>query len=1650
MPNLDAALGMIRERASTAVFQGRGFERLVGAALLSHPGEFRDRFSNVWSWADYPDRDGPDIGVDLVAREHDGREWAVQCKDYSTATITTGGINSFLAASAGFDCRLFVSTSKGALPKAGWRNLQKATNCRVLTHGDLDAWPVDWAEFVDDPGTLAFEQTVYEPRPYQQDAIDAIAMGFEASRRGKLILPCGTGKSVVALWAAERLVGESGRVLYVLPSISLLGQTMREWATQRRTLQRYIGVCSDSSAGRRSSEDANLTELSIPVTTDPEAVADALTQESPGEMTVVFCTYQSLSVIAEAQDKGAAGFDLMICDEAHRTTGVEKKKDRKTSASTWLIGHDDEAVLAYRRLYMTATPRLYSANAKESAREREVAVYSMDDEDTYGPVFYEMSFRNAVEEGYLSDYEVAIVAVSDGLYANLAGDFVAEHKETGVNVSDVVRLLGCWDALADPTSRKPGERVTGLLNPYYAARRAIAFSNTIKTSKNLEEWWPEIVSRQAADVGREQDLGRTLLGLDVEHIDGSTRASARAQALNKLRAEIPEGRCRIVTNAKCLTEGVDVPALDAVLFMQPRKSKVEIVQAVGRVMRSAPGKKRGFIVLPVIVPEGKRITDSDFLRSSDFQPVWDVISALRAHDERMDVWVNTADIGGKPPVTVIEKTVGGDGDDDGDAAGTIQEVGQMSLPLNNEIASALVERCGDKRYWITWGDDVGAVTNRIRDRIAGLLDRPDREDTREAFERFLEELRHTINEHLQAPTVIGILASHLVTLPVFEALFGSDEFAKRNPVVRALNRMVKVLDREGLANEARDLDHFYQSVKIRVQEVTDPDGRLRILLDLYESFFQKVEPKLAAQAGIAFTPVEIVDFILRSADVVSRQEFGRGLTDEGVHILDPFVGTGTFPYRLLTIPGLVTDRDLARKYESELHANEWIPLSYYIGALKIEQGYMTRRPDDRYQPFDGIVLTDTFELNPDQPPMSTLSGNSERARKQAELPIQVIVGNPPWSVGQRDAGGDNPNIPHAALEERIRQTYAARGDAQLRKALKDLYKLAIRWATDRIGDRGIVAFVTPNGYIDGNAESGMRACIADEFTGVYIFNLRGNARLQGEAWRREGGKVFGAKSRVGVAITVMVRNPDTPQPGCRIHYHDIGDYLTRDHKLQTLVDVGSIDGITNWALIEPDEHHDWINQRDPTWRTLIRLGHKEAKDNKRDAPPTVLRLYSLGVSTNRGPYVYSFDTQALTARVEGMIDFYEERRTAVGSGQLELHPATRNDALNRIKWTRKLRGRFARNVPIVFDPASLRIVHHRPFVKQWLYDDPSCIEEMSRIPDIFPARQAAERSIADSAGQPYGNVAVLRTVLPNQVIYVTGPGASVGFSALITDATPDLHLHSGGQGFPRYRYEIDAPTNPGLLDFDVQAAGDCDEPERDGRVDNITEWCLDRFRQHYNNPSITKDDIWAYLYGVLHAQDWRARYAHDLRKGLPRIPLARDFWAFRDAGQRLIELHLGYETCDPWPLSVTAPSVADDGTFYRIDGKMRWAKTRDSDGKLADNRSVLHVNSHCRIEDIPAEAHLYEVNGKTPLDWAIDRLKVTIDRDSGITNDPNRWDEWANQPHNLILHLQRLVRVSVETSRIVDGMPPALSGDTAVSSPKIQETQQSVGGTDHC
>ena len=825
-----------------------------------------------------------------------------------------------------------------------------------------------------------------------------------------------------------------------------------------------------------------------------------------------------------------------------------------------------------------------------------------------------------------------------------------------------------------------------------------------------------------------------------------------------------------------------------------------------------------------------------------------------------------------------------------------------------------------------------------------------------------------------------MMAQHTLTRPVFEALFEQYDFSAGNPVAQALDSLGRDFGEFGLENETRDLERFYESVRMRAQGLDNSDARQHVLMELYEKFFATALKKDADRLGIVYTPVEVVDFIVNSADHVVRQEFGRGLSDEGVHVLDPFTGTGIFLVRLLQ-SALVLDSDLARKYHRELHANEIVLLAYYIAAIHIEEAFHGRRgPDSAYAPFDGIVLTDTFNLYTDRTgfPKAWLPDNSERAERQQDLPIQVIVGNPPWSAGQRSSADNNPNVDYPELEKRIAETYVARSKSTLKNSLYDTYKMAIRWASDRIGDQGVIALVTNGSWIDGNVDSGVRACLAEEFSSIHVLNLRGNQRTQGERSRREGGKVFGQGSRAPVAITILVRNPDAAHDGCRILYRDIGDYLKREEKLAILRKAGSIAGIEDWRTIEPDRHHDWIGQRSDVFQQLYPMGSKDAKAGKVD--DAIFKLFSNGYKTGRDAYVYNFSLDVCAENGKRMTDEYMSARDWLNDyPDKNVTEATKRHSESVI-WDAKLQASLkAGRIPNShFSPP--RKVAYRPFVNQHLYADEFFAQRPAQTRDIFP----------DASSE-------------NRAICVPGIGSTKPFSALVVDTMPDLELISKGQCFPRYRYRQPADAQGTLPGVGRELE----------RIDNITDTAVRAFRVRYNDNTITKDGIFDYVYGVLHAPAYRERFANDLTKELPRLPLAHDFHAFARAGRELAELHLGYETCQEYPLDVTFTQLGEPRPEqFRVGERaMRYS---DND------RTILIVNDHLRLGGIPPGAHQYQVNGRTPLEWFIDRYRITRNKESGIVNDPNAW---FDDPRELIAMIRRIVHVSVESTRIVEGLP---------------------------
>ncbi len=1352
-------------------------------AFRLHPDVYGpQRFKNVWRWMEWPDREargyGGDVGIDLVAEQTElagGGLCAIQTKAHIEGRIDKKAVDSFISASAGsaFSARLLVLTAP-MTAQARTMVEQAVPRCEVLYRSDLESWPVNWAECLEDPERLRFApRPRHTPKPFQREAVAKVLRGLEEHDRGRLVLPCGTGKSVVSLWIAERQVGRGGRVLYLVPSIALMNQTMREWAQQRDPgiPHRYIGVCSDTRAGHIA-EDAPLAELAMPVTTDPDRIAYQLDVEDSSSMTVVFCTYQSLSLIADAQAEGslfgsAPEFDLVLCDEAHRTTGIEdtatpkQSKSPKRSVTPFSFIHDPNAVRASKRLYMTATPRIYTEAARSRVEQASGSfdVYSMDDPAVYGPEMYRMSFGAAVEGGHLTDYKVLVIAVAENPVLDVYDNIVIEDDRP-FKIQEAVRFAGCWDGLADPTTTTAEGRITGAANAEHSAKRAIAFTNRIRNSQLVEHYWNPVVEAMATAVHGYTTAGGgdvELLECQVRHVDGSKNALERADTIAWLRAGDSDGGCRIVTNARCLTEGIDVPALDAVIFLEPKQSQIDVIQAVGRVMRRAQHKQVGYVILPVVVPSGTSLLDDRVLSGSDFKAVWKVLKALRSHDERLDIEINTADLTGKPPITLMPSGLCGtcgkaESECDCDSAGASadgvgKKIGQQRLPFEHAIASQLVKACGDRQYWDRWGREVARITGTITEHIRTALDA--NATLSEKFDQFTEQMEATIGGNLPSGDLAVMVAQHVVTMPVFDALFAGSGFADRNPISKALNELLDEFKAEDirLRDETIELDRFYDSVRNRLSGAADSDARIKIMLEVYESFFKEAMPAEISRLGIVYTPVELVDFILRSVDAVLRQEFGRGLTSEGVHILDPFTGTGTFINRLLTQKNsqgepFIADADLARKFRgthdplapggspNEIHANEIVLLAYYLAAIKIEEGYRERTGS--YEPFSGIVLTDTFLHDPTKlPGTGTIGYNSARAKQQNQLPIRVIIGNPPWSAGQKSSGDDNPNLDYPALEERVRETYGKRHrevtGSGAGKSSGNLYVQAMRWASDRLnhpGDDpsrpGVVALVHPNSLSNGTSLAGMRAALRDEFTDIYVVNLLGDAMKSGDEYRREGDKIFGQGSRNGVQITVLVRNPTKdPARPAELRYATVPQGSTRDEKFDWLTRLGDV---TSGQLkpVPENDQHDWINITDGSFGRMMRV----CATSREPHADMLTHVSAGGIVTACDPYVYAFDRDELVEKIVDFIHAYEFARRRVHgrhSTRLTIEEATRNVDLQVIKWTGKLKQSLKRDEAIDFDESRICQVLYRPFVKVWMYEDSRILTSVDAVSSLLSA-----------------------------------------------------------------------------------------------------------------------------------------------------------------------------------------------------------------------------------------------------------------------------------------------------------------------------------------
>lgn len=1620
----DAILEELKNRGNNKSEQGTIFEDFCKMILEKSPF-FTDDVNEVWTWKEFPGNAGMhDTGVDLVVLDKQGTYWAVQCKFYNRGSkVSKASIDSFISASNrpfiidgktyNYSQRLVFSTTD---------DISENASGLFTTIGPdiIRDCGIDWGNFSFDDIEKVSIFSRKTPKDHQKEAIEDVMKGFETNDRGRLVMACGTGKTFTSLKIVEALYKKFSlntnndfknfNVLYLVPSIALLSQTIVEWKTQQTfgTNVRTFGVCSDQTAGQtkrnRKDTDEILVQMPIPATTDIQRIQKEYTSKRCG-VNIFFSTYQSIDVISSLAKTCKITFDIAICDEAHRTIGSYKTSGE--DLSNFVKIHKDSFVPCKKRLYMTATQKIYSTGAKQDAKDGGYEVYSMDDESIYGPLFHYLSFGEAVSKGLLTDYRLVVLTIRKKDVVKL------KLPQTAfANLDDASRIVGSLSALSKiPSELNPDEFK---LDPK-PMKRAVAFCSTIAQAKSIAESYNHL--KDDSCLGKDYMEGQDFVIPMAKLITGQDNTKEKNKMLDWLRGigkdEIEDGTCHILTNARCLSEGVDVPSLDSVIFMAKKRSQVDIIQAVGRVMRKfGSGNKKiyRYIIIPVVINDEK-LTDATLSNNEDYKVVWQVVQALRSHDERLDTQINKIGVTGKmpdciccidtfiPPVAKSKAIVcslkaeareGFDNDDPSIADRMAQDF-KASLPSEDELRSneqlfsaRLVKNCGNRLYWEDWSKNVGDVTNNIALKIEQQISADPK--VQNAFNKFTKNFKALLNPGISDKDCVNMLSEHIVTLPVLKAIFNENSMIDLNPVTQIMESMVKKL--KGLESEIKDLEPFYNSVRKTVAGVTSKEGRQEIIRKLFEKFFKYALPNSAEKFGIVYTPIEIVDFIINSVSDVLRDEFNESIANKGVKILDPFTGTGTFIVRILDkLKSLgISDEDFTYKYDNDIWANEIMLLAYYISLINIEDTY--GKNAGNFKPFNHDVLTDTFELEEKkiknyQPVLfeeDDFKMANEKANEEQAQDIRIIIGNPPYSVGQKNAMDNNSNTSYPNLDERISGTYGANVNSGLIKGLYDSYVRAFRWASDRIGDNGVISFVSNGSYVDNLAFSGFRRELLKEFNHVYVFNLRGNQRTQGELSRKEGGKVFGSGSRNTICIITLVKHKGKPFDGF-VHYKDIGDYKDRETKLKEIEEYSSISNI-DWKEITPDKSNDWINQKNEEYEMFLPLINDR---NKSDASFSLYRdNISIGIMTAKDNWVIGFNSETILENMKEFVRTFNNeqnrilnllKQNKIFNVKEKLDFAKKNITFDktRIKWSDDLIKRLLRGKAII-DAGDIRDIMYRPFVKKKLYFNSIVLDRIGKWKNIIP--NPTDRNLN---------------------ITISTPPCKKGYSALAINIISDIHCMEQAQSIPVEW--INDNTQGSLFEF----AG------FDQNEDTLNDNALSLFKEKYEDKSITSSSIFSYIYAVLNSKDYKEKYSNNLSKEMPRIPFLKDFWGWSNIGKALIDLHLNYEKAKPY----AGVKIEKNTEDYKVT-KIRYL--------LKDRKDTIIFNDHIIISNIPLKAYDYVVNGRSPIDWVLDQYQYNVDKESGIIDDPNTYDEVKGGKYVFDLILS-LITVSLETQKLFKELP---------------------------
>lgn len=1531
--------------------KGSWFEKISKRFLIEH--DSANEYESIDLWSDWELRGNEgDHGIDIVITTASKEYIAVQCKFHQNS-ISYPDIATFLAKlQAGvwevrFKKGIIISTSNlthAALEEIEQIRKSKGIDIVGISEEDFIYSQIDWEKF--DPTKTQGEIPLCDkkkPRTHQTEAINATKEYFSDPKntRGKLIMACGTGKTYTSLKIMEAL--DPKITLFLVPSIALLSQTFREY-TQEKSEPFYASiVCSDDKVGKSKNEDnddINFSELPLKPSTRLEDILSVYEKaQKENKRFIIFSTYQSALRIKEAQEAGLNEIDLIICDEAHRTVGAMYSSNERDDKNAFTLCHSDGNIKAKKRLYMTATPKVYSESSKAKAKEKDNVIYSMDDAEIFGEEIYTLNFSKAIALDLLTDYKVIILAVrKENLsgVTNSVNKKISQLKAEGtkldkklINNEFVCKIVGTHKGLAKQdliVLDEKNKEDNDLQNKYDTApsQRAISFCKSINTSKNIKDSFETIMECYDEELKKKSFKNLTI---SIDHIDGTMNCKDRLEKLEELNQFQPN-TCKVLSNARCLSEGVDVPALDSIVFFDGKSAMVDIIQAVGRVMRKAKNKKKGYIILPIALEESEIENLDEAVNNTNFKNIWKVIKALRSHDPSL---VDEATFKEKI------KIFGSDDEKKQNDEKTLFDA-ILLQDLADAMYNVMPTKLGDRNYWENFTKKTGNIARTLNNRLKMIF-----EKNPEFFHGFLDSLRGNIHQNIKEDGALDMIISHIITKPIFDALFGDNI---KNPIAKALDKMVQKLSTLGLQGETKDLKNLYESVKTEALHAKSQKSQQELIKNLYNTFFKVAFKKQSEKLGIVYTPIEVVDFILRATNGILKKHFNTDFNDQNITIFDPFTGTGSFIARLLSKENaLISDEALKEKFQKNLFAFDIVLLSYYIALINITQAAQNR--DSSLKNFKNIALTDSLDIYEEKNDKGVFSffydlkENKDIKDTLAGQNIRVIIGNPPYSAGAKSQNDNNQNLTHPKLGKWVSETYGKNSTAKsVGATTRDTLIQSIRMASDLLKDKGVIGFVVNGSFIDSKSADGFRKCVAKEFAHLYVLNLRGNQRTSGEVSKKEGGKIFDSGSRATIAIVFFVK--DTSIPNNTIHYYDIGDYLKREAKLNKLAEFEDLDSVP-FKEITPNDKGDWINQREDAFDKLIPLKRDKTLQNS-----SIFDINSLGVASGRDPWVYNFSPNILTQSVQKMHytynadlkrfnerfrEAFKQRAKGVKSAELYKHLNDKEITTDKTKiaWGRNLKTQLIKGKKLDdFSQEKISVSLYRPFNKQYFYYERELVESFFSMKKNFPNKDA------------------------QNVVINTGVGNGKDFSALVSDFISDYGLFSNNQAYPLYYYD-----------------------DLGNRYNAISGYALNLFRRHYKDNAITEEEIFYYIYAILHHKGYLEKYKNSLKKEAPQIALSDDFKELSTLGKELGELHLNYESGEMHTsVKYTTLMNAEVEGYYDVD-------------KMTKKGDSILYNHHITITKIPKKAFEYVVNGKSAIDWVIERYQKTMDKDSLIENNPN-------------------------------------------------------------